>query len=42
MFNVSLPLLRKERPGAMYYIYDVSGAGDRYRERRAEGTMSIG
>ena len=24
VFNVSLPLLRKERPGAMYYIYDVS------------------
>jgi len=23
VFNVSLPLLRKERPGAMYYIYDV-------------------
>ncbi len=24
LFNVSLPLLRKERPGAMYYIYDVN------------------
>ena len=24
VFNVSLPLLRKERPGAMYYIYDVN------------------
>jgi len=23
VFNVSLPLLRRERPGAMYYIYDV-------------------
>lgn len=23
VFNVSLPLLRKERPGAMYYLYDV-------------------
>lgn len=27
VFNVSLPLLRRERPGAMYYIYDVSAPG---------------
>ena len=24
VFNVSLPLLRRERPGAMYYLYDVN------------------
>ena len=39
VFNVSLPLLRKERPGAMYYIYDVSApaAAD-----APKATMSIG
>jgi Icc-related predicted phosphoesterase len=38
VFNVSLPLLRKERPGAMYYIYDVNPPA------LAEGqkTMSLG
>ena len=39
VFNVSLPLLRKERPGAMYYIYDVAApaAAD-----APKATMSIG
>jgi Icc-related predicted phosphoesterase len=39
VFNVSLPLLRKERPGAMYYIYDVSApaAADAHK-----ATMSLG
>jgi Icc-related predicted phosphoesterase len=38
VFNVSLPLLRKERPGAMYYLYDVNSPA------LAEGqkTMSLG
>jgi Icc-related predicted phosphoesterase len=39
VFNVSLPLLRKERPGAMYYIYDVSApaAADAHK-----AAMSLG
>jgi Icc-related predicted phosphoesterase len=40
VFNVSLPLLRKERPGAMYYIYDVSGPAAAAETPKA--TMSIG
>ena len=24
VFNVSLPLLRKDKPGAMYFLYDTS------------------
>jgi Icc-related predicted phosphoesterase len=39
VFNVSLPLLRKERPGAMYYIYDVSGPA---AAEAPKATMSIG
>jgi Icc-related predicted phosphoesterase len=39
VFNVSLPLLRKERPGAMYYIYDVSAPGAAEAPKAA---MSIG
>jgi len=38
VFNVSLPLLRKERPGAMYYLYDV-GAPIAVEARKA---MSLG
>jgi Icc-related predicted phosphoesterase len=26
VFNVSLPLLRKDRPGAMYFLYDAGGS----------------
>ena len=40
VFNVSLPLLRKERPGAMYYIYDV-GAPTAAAET-PKAAMSIG
>ncbi|HEY2898485.1 MAG TPA: metallophosphoesterase [Gemmatimonadaceae bacterium] len=39
VFNVSLPLLRKERPGAMYYVYDVSGPA---AAETPKATMSIG
>jgi len=39
VFNVSLPLLRKERPGAMYYIYDVSAPAT---SETPKATMSIG
>ena len=39
VFNVSLPLLRKERPGAMYYIYDVSASS---ASETPKATMSIG
>ena len=39
VFNVSLPLLRKERPGAMYYIYDVSAPA---ASETPKATMSIG
>lgn len=38
VFNVSLPLLRKERPGAMYYIYDVSPPA----MAESQKTMSLG
>jgi Icc-related predicted phosphoesterase len=38
VFNVSLPLLRKERPGAMYYLYDVGTA----IAAEAPKAMSIG
>lgn len=38
VFNVSLPLLRKERPGAMYYIYDVSAVA----AANAPKVMSLG
>jgi Icc-related predicted phosphoesterase len=38
VFNVSLPLLRKERPGAMYYLYDVGTA----MAAEAPKAMSIG
>jgi Icc-related predicted phosphoesterase len=38
VFNVSLPLLRKERPGAMYYIYDVSSPA----MADSQKTMSLG
>jgi Icc-related predicted phosphoesterase len=41
VFNVSLPLLRKERPGAMYYIYDV-GAPAPALATDAPKAMSIG
>jgi hypothetical protein len=40
VFNVSLPLLRKERPGAMYYIYDVSAPAA--AEAQQKTTMSLG
>jgi Icc-related predicted phosphoesterase len=39
VFNVSLPLLRKERPGAMYYIYDVSAPAT---AESPKATMSLG
>jgi Icc-related predicted phosphoesterase len=39
VFNVSLPLLRKERPGAMYYIYDVSAP---VAAEACKATMSLG
>ncbi|MEP7065268.1 MAG: metallophosphoesterase [Gemmatimonadota bacterium] len=39
VFNVSLPLLRKERPGAMYYIYDVSAPAT---AESLKATMSLG
>jgi Icc-related predicted phosphoesterase len=39
VLNVSLPLLRKERPGAMYYIYDVSAP---VAAEAPKATMSIG
>jgi Icc-related predicted phosphoesterase len=39
VFNVSLPLLRKERPGAMYYIYDVSAPAAAETQKAA---MSLG
>jgi len=39
VFNVSLPLLRKERPGAMYYIYDVSAPAE---VESPKATMSLG
>jgi Icc-related predicted phosphoesterase len=39
VLNVSLPLLRKERPGAMYYIYDVSAPA---AAEAPKATMSIG
>lgn len=39
VFNVSLPLLRKERPGAMYYIYDVSAPA---AANAPKATMSLG
>jgi len=38
---VSLPLLRKERPGAMYYLYDV-GAPAQAMVADAPKAMSIG
>jgi Icc-related predicted phosphoesterase len=38
VFNVSLPLLRKERPGAMYYIYDVNPPA----LAESQKTMSLG
>jgi Icc-related predicted phosphoesterase len=38
VFNVSLPLLRKERPGAMYYIYDVGAPA----AAGAQKAMSLG
>lgn len=37
VFNVSLPLLRKERPGAMYFMYDVGPAA-----HDAPKAMSVG
>jgi Icc-related predicted phosphoesterase len=39
VLNVSLPLLRKERPGAMYYLYDVSAPA---AAEAPKATMSIG
>ena len=39
VFNVSLPLLRKERPGAMYYIYDV---GPPVAAEAHKAAMSLG
>ncbi|HLB10114.1 MAG TPA: metallophosphoesterase [Gemmatimonadaceae bacterium] len=38
VFNVSLPLLRKERPGAMYYVYDVNPPA----LAESQKTMSLG
>ena len=40
VFNVSLPLLRRERPGAMYYIYDVGAPAAATGE--APKAMSLG
>jgi len=38
VFNVSLPLLRRERPGAMYYLYDVNATA----AADAPKVMSVG
>ena len=38
VFNVSLPLLRRERPGAMYYLYDVNATA----AADATKVMSVG
>jgi Icc-related predicted phosphoesterase len=38
VFNVSLPLLRRERPGAMYYLYDVNATA----RADAPKVMSVG
>jgi Icc-related predicted phosphoesterase len=38
VFNVSLPLLRRERPGAMYYLYDVNATA----AAGAPRVMSVG